>query len=211
MSKSPSPIRGVCVFCGARDGAAPIYAEAAAALGAALAREGIELVYGGGSAGLMGRVARAAGAGGGRVVGVIPKFLLPSEGTLAAIDELIVVDTMHERKRIMFERADAFIALPGGVGTLDELAEQIVWGQLGRHSKPIILADVNGFWRPLLTLLDNMRDQGFLHDLQPGVMQVAGSVEEAVALATRGETVEGGRVARSNAETHPRDALRSRR
>ena len=187
MTALPSPIRSVCVFCGARDGAQPIYADAADALGAAMARQGIELVYGGGSAGLMGRVARAVGDGGGRVVGVIPSFLLPREGASASIDELIVVETMHERKRIMFERAGAFIALPGGVGTLDELAEQIVWGQLGRHAKPIVLADVGGFWRPLLTLFDNMRHQGFLHDLQPGVLQIAGSVEEAVALATRGK------------------------
>ena len=178
------PVRAICVFCGARDGADPAYAEAAEALGASIARAGLGLVYGGGSAGLMGRVARSASAHGGRVTGVIPSFLLPREGASADIDELIEVETMHERKRIMFERADAFIALPGGVGTLDELIEQMVWGQLGRHAKPIVLVDVKGFWGPLLTLLANMRDQGFLHDLQPRVFRIAADAHEAVALAT---------------------------
>ncbi len=182
----PGPVRSVCVFCGARDGADPAFAAAAGQLGASVARAGLDLVYGGGSAGLMGRVARAASAHRGRVIGVIPKFLLPREGASADIDELIEVETMHERKRIMFERADAFIALPGGVGTLDELIEQMVWGQLGRHAKPIVLIDVKGFWAPLLTLLANMRDQGFLHDLQPRVFRIAADAQEAVALATEG-------------------------
>ena len=185
MKASVSPRASVCVFCGSRNGGHPAYGEAAEKLGAALARDGVELVYGGGSAGLMGQVARAASAHGGRVVGVIPRFLLPREGALDSIDELIVVDTMHERKMIMFDRADAFVALPGGIGTLDELAEQLVWAQLGRHAKPIVLADVNDFWRPLLQVFANMRDEGFLHDLEPGIFQIAANIDDVVALATR--------------------------
>jgi uncharacterized protein (TIGR00730 family) len=181
---APTPVKSVCVFCGAREGASPAFARAADALGAAFAREGVQLVYGGGSTGLMGRVARACRENGGRVVGVIPTFLLPREGASPHIDELIVVETMHERKHTMFDRSDAFVALPGGVGTLDELVEQMVWGQLGRHAKPIVLADVGGFWGPLLTLLGKMSDDGFLHDVRPGAFKVAADVEEVVALAT---------------------------
>jgi uncharacterized protein (TIGR00730 family) len=185
MNASVSARASVCVFCGSRPGGHAAYGEAAEKLGAALARNGVELVYGGGSTGLMGEVARSASTHGGRVVGVIPHFLLPREGALDIIDELILVETMHERKMIMFERADAFVALPGGIGTLDELAEQLVWAQLGRHAKPIVLADVNDFWRPLLSLLANMRDEGFLHDLEPGIFQIASDIDDVVALATR--------------------------
>ena len=152
MKPPALPPSSVCVFCGSRDGDHPAFAAAAESLGAALALAGVELVFGGGSVGLMGRLARSAAKHGGRVVGVIPRFLLPREGALDVIDELILVETMHERKMIMFERAQAFIALPGGIGTLDELAEQMVWGQLGRHAKPIVLADVNGFLAPALDL-----------------------------------------------------------
>lgn len=184
MSAPLAPRGSVCVFCGSRPGAHPAYGEAAEKLGAALARGRVELVYGGGSSGLMGQVAVSASRHGGRVVGVIPRFLMPREGALNIIDELIVVDTMHERKKIMFDRADAFVALPGGIGTLDELAEQLVWAQLGRHAKPIVLADVNDFWRPLLALFANMSGEGFLHDLQPGIFRVAEDIDEVVALAT---------------------------
>jgi uncharacterized protein (TIGR00730 family) len=185
MKASGTSRASVCVFCGSRNGANPAYGEAAEKLGAALARDGVELIYGGGSVGLMGQVAAAASAHGGRVVGVIPRFLLPREGALDVIDELIVVDTMHERKMIMFERSDAFVALPGGIGTLDELAEQLVWAQLGRHAKPIVLADVNDFWRPLLQVFATMRDEGFLHDLEPGIFKIASDIDQVVALATR--------------------------
>jgi len=178
------PIRSVCVFCGAREGGDPAYAAAAERLGETIAEAGLELVYGGGRVGLMGRLSRAAIRRGGSVIGVIPRFLVPSEGASEGLKELIVVETMHERKRIMFERADAFIALPGGVGTLDELAEQVVWGQLGRHSKPIVLADVRGFWRPLIMLLDHMRAEGFLHDLPEHVLRVAPRIEDVLDAAT---------------------------
>lgn len=136
--------------------------QAAEALGKALAREGVGLVYGGGNIGLMGGVARAAIANGGHVTGVIPQFLVEREAMLGDVNELIVTADMHERKRIMFERSDAFVALPGGIGTLEELVEQLTWVQLGRHDKPILIHDLDGFWSPLLALFDHMTTEGFL-------------------------------------------------
>ena len=127
-----------------------------------MAAEGISLVYGGGGLGLMGEVARAVLAGGGRVTGIIPQFLSDKERMLREVQELIVTEDMHERKRLMFDRSDAFVALPGGIGTLEELVEQLTWAQLGRHSKPIILANIDGFWQPLLGLLAHMRGEAFI-------------------------------------------------
>ncbi|MBX9932186.1 MAG: TIGR00730 family Rossman fold protein [Methylobacterium sp.] len=157
-------IKTVCVYCGSGFGADPAFTEAAEALGRALAEAGIGLVYGGGNVGLMGTVARAVLEHGGHVVGIIPDFLKSRERMLDEIQETIVVSDMHTRKRLMFERSDAFIALPGGIGTLEELVEQMTWAQLGRHKKPIVLVSVADFWRPLLILLDHMRDQGFIRD-----------------------------------------------
>jgi uncharacterized protein (TIGR00730 family) len=157
-----SSIRSVCVYCGSGHGDDPRFGEAADALGRILAREGIGLVYGGGGDGLMGRVARATLAGGGFVTGVIPSFLVREEHALTEAQEVLVVENMHERKQAMFERADAFIALPGGVGTLEELVEQMTWAQLDRHNKPILIADVAGFWRPLLALFAHMNNAGFI-------------------------------------------------
>jgi len=157
-------IRNICVYCGSSMGADPRFGEAADQLGAAMAAAGIGLVFGGGDDGLMGRVARAVLAHGGRVTGIIPKFLIRSENALLEAQELIVVDDMHERKRLMFERADAFVALPGGVGTLEELVEQLTWVQLKRHRKPVLLADISGFWRPLLALIAHMHQLGFLRE-----------------------------------------------
>ena len=128
-----SPIKGVCVYCGSGKGLNSAYAVAARKLGKALADHGIRLVYGGGSLGLMGEVARAALGGGGKVTGIIPDFLGSRELMLKDVDELIVVENMHQRKQLMFDRADAFVALPGGIGTLEELVEQLTWSQLGRH------------------------------------------------------------------------------
>ncbi|TXM89575.1 TIGR00730 family Rossman fold protein [Methylobacterium sp. WL116] len=125
---------------------------------------GLDLVYGGGDVGLMGTVARAVLAGGGHVTGIIPDFLKSREHMLDAIQETVVVGDMHTRKRMMFERSDAFVALPGGIGTLEELVEQLTWAQLGRHRKPILLVEVAGFWKPLLTLFDHMRAHGFIRD-----------------------------------------------
>ncbi len=155
-------IRSVCVYCGSNEGADPRFAAAADELGAAIAAAGVRLIFGGGDNGLMGRIARAVLAGGGEVTGIIPKFLQRRENASLEIQELIVVEDMHERKWLMFERADAFVALPGGIGTLEELVEQLTWAQLGRHGKPVLIADVGGFWRPLLGLIAHMRMQGFV-------------------------------------------------
>jgi uncharacterized protein (TIGR00730 family) len=155
-------IRNLCVYCGSSSGTRPAFADAGRRLGQAMAEHGIGLVYGGGRSGLMGIVARAVLDHGGRVTGIIPEFLRDRESVLRDAQEMIVVDDMHTRKRLMFERADAFVALPGGVGTLEELVEQLTWVQLERHRKPVLLADIDGFWRPLLTLFAHMRDLGFI-------------------------------------------------
>ncbi len=159
-----SLLNNVCVYCGSSTGNDPRFGEAADHLGAALAEAGVGLVFGGGDEGLMGRVARAVLAGGGRVTGIIPKFLIKRENALIDAQELVVVDNMHQRKQMMFDRADAFVALPGGVGTLEELVEQLTWVQLQRHQKPVLLADVGGFWRPLLGLIAHMHAAGFLRE-----------------------------------------------
>jgi uncharacterized protein (TIGR00730 family) len=159
-----SAIRNVCVYCGSGDGADERFGEAAEALGRALAAEGVGLVYGGGGEGLMGRLARATLEGGGYVAGVIPSFLIRKEHALTQAQEMLIVDTMHERKQAMFDRADAFVALPGGIGTLEELVEQLTWAQLNRHVKPILIADIGGFWRPLMALFAHMRFEGFIRE-----------------------------------------------
>jgi uncharacterized protein (TIGR00730 family) len=178
-------IRSVCIYCGSGAGNDPAYAEAAAALGEALAGAGIDLVYGGGTVGLMGVVARAALGRGGRVVGIIPDFLKTRERMLDEVQETVVVPDMHTRKRLMFERADAFVALPGGIGTLEELIEQLTWAQLGRHTKPILLLSVKRFWEPLLTLFAHMRGYGFV---RPGLelnYLVAERVDEVIPMLRR--------------------------
>lgn len=155
-------IKTVCVYCGSGAGSNPRFIEAATAFGRELALNKVGLVYGGGSIGLMGAVAKATLDHGGTVTGIIPNFLTKKEHMLDRVQELIVTDDMHERKRLMFERSDAFVALPGGVGTLEELVEQLTWQQLGRHKKPILIANIGGFWEPLLALLDHMRDTAFI-------------------------------------------------
>src|SRR3982074_3504873 len=155
-------IKTVCVYCGSGPGTNPRFVEAAIALGRALAENGVGLVYGGGSIGLMGAVATSTLDHGGTVTGIIPDFLTKRENALARAQELIVTHDMHERKRLMFERSDAFVALPGGIGTLEELVEQLTWKQLGRHSKPVLLPNINGFWEPLLALLGHMRATEFI-------------------------------------------------
>jgi uncharacterized protein (TIGR00730 family) len=155
-------IKTVCVYCGSGPGTNPRFVEAATALGKALAKNGVGLVYGGGSIGLMGAVATSVIDHGGTVTGIIPDFLTARENALARVQELIVTADMHERKRLMFERSDAFVALPGGIGTLEELVEQLTWQQLGRHTKPILLANIDGFWEPLLALLTHMRATQFI-------------------------------------------------
>jgi uncharacterized protein (TIGR00730 family) len=155
-------IKTVCVYCGSGPGTNPRFVEAAIALGKALAEGGIRLVYGGGSIGLMGAVATSVLDHGGMVTGIIPGFLTARENALKRVQELIVTPDMHERKRLMFEHSDAFVALPGGIGTLEELVEQLTWQQLGRHSKPVLLANIEGFWEPLLALLAHMRATQFI-------------------------------------------------
>jgi uncharacterized protein (TIGR00730 family) len=155
-------IKTVCVYCGSGPGTNPHFVEAATALGKALAENGVGLVYGGGSVGLMGAVAKSTLDHGGRVTGIIPEFLTTRENALARVQEMIVTPDMHERKRLMFERSDAFIALPGGIGTLEELVEQLTWQQLGRHTKPVLLANIDGFWEPLLALITHMRATQFI-------------------------------------------------
>jgi len=157
-----SELKTICVYCGTGEGANPAYLAAANDLGARVAAEGLGLIYGGGSIGLMGAVSRATLAGGGHVTGIIPRFLEEREVMMETVSELIVTDDMHQRKRAMFERADGFVALPGGIGTLEEVVEILTWGQLGRHRKPVVLADIDGFWRPLVDLLSHMRGEGFI-------------------------------------------------
>jgi uncharacterized protein (TIGR00730 family) len=157
-----SKIKTVCVYCGSGPGTNPRFVEAAKAFGKILAESGVRLVYGGGSIGLMGAVATSVLDHGGTVTGIIPDFLTIRENALRRVQEMIVTPDMHERKRLMFEHADAFVALPGGVGTLEELVEQLTWQQLGRHSKPVLIANIEGFWEPLLTLLAHMRATQFI-------------------------------------------------
>ena len=176
------PIRNVCVYCGSSVGTDPRFADAADALGRALAEADIGLVFGGGGDGLMGRLARATLAAGGRVTGIIPKFLVAREHALVGAQELVVVDSMHQRKQLMFERADAFIALPGGIGTLEELVEQLTWVQLQRHRKPVLLADIDGFWRPLLALFAHMRNLGFIREQFEVRYLVAEKIEDALPM-----------------------------
>src|SRR5580698_6372773 len=155
-------IKTVCVYCGSGPGTNPRFMESAKALGKALAEGGIRLVYGGGSVGMMGAVATSVLDHGGMVTGIIPGFLTAKENALKRVQEMIVTPDMHERKRLMFEHSDAFVALPGGIGTLEELVEQLTWQQLGRHSKPVLLANIDGFWEPLLALIAHMRATQFI-------------------------------------------------
>ena len=177
-----SSIRNICVYCGSSLGADPRFAEAADALGAAMAAAKIGLVFGGGEDGLMGRVAHAVLDNGGRVTGIIPTFLVKREHALEEAQELIVVADMHQRKQLMFERADAFIALPGGIGTLEELVEQLTWLQLGRHEKPVLLVDTGGFWRPLLGLIAHMHNLGFIREGFALKYMVAEKIEDALPM-----------------------------
>ena len=160
-----SSIRKICVYCGSGPGSDPAFVDAARALGKILAENKIGLVFGGGSIGLMGELASAVLDHGGEVVGIIPKFLVNREHAMRR-GEMVVTQDMHERKQLMFEHADAFIALPGGVGTLEELVEQMTWAQLGRHEKPILIVNIHGFWDPLCALLDHMEALEFI---RPGL------------------------------------------
>jgi len=182
-------LRSVCVFCGSSSGVDPVHERVAAALGAALGERGIDLVYGGASVGLMGVVADAALAAGGRVVGVIPEGLFTREIAHRGVTELHEVATMHERKALMYDRSDAFVALPGGFGTLDELFEAVTWSQLGIHAKPAALLDVGGFWGPLVAQLDAMVDAGFLRPQNRALLGVSDTVEGVLEHLSAAEPV----------------------
>jgi uncharacterized protein (TIGR00730 family) len=175
-SEHHRPARSVCVYCGSGHGTNPAYAAAARILGQSLAEAGVGLVYGGGSLGLMGEVARATLDAGGHVTGIIPTFLTEREHMLKDVNDLIVTRDMHERKQLMFDHSAAFVALPGGIGTLEELVEQLTWSQLGRHSKPVILANIADFWSPFLNLLAHMRNETFI---RPGLEVRFKVVQEA--------------------------------
>ncbi len=174
-------LSSVCVYCGASSRVADVHKDAAHALGDGLARRGIRLVYGGGRVGLMGIVADAALAAGGEVIGIIPEHIQSAEVEHTGLTELHVVDSMHTRKRMMMERSDAFVVLPGGLGTLDETFEVLTWKQLQLHDKPIVIADVDGYWRPFLGLLDHMVAQGFARIDRARLYAVADQVDGVFA------------------------------
>ncbi|HYH19339.1 MAG TPA: TIGR00730 family Rossman fold protein [Azospirillum sp.] len=170
--------KSVCVYCGSSSRVADVYKQAAHALGEGLARRGVQVVYGGGRVGLMGIVADAAIGAGGRVVGIIPEHIQVLEVEHTALTELHVVDSMHTRKRMMVDRSDAFVVLPGGLGTMDEAFEILTWKQLRLHDKPVVLVDVDGYWRPLLTLVDHMVDEGFCREEHRALFRVVNRVED---------------------------------
>jgi uncharacterized protein (TIGR00730 family) len=181
-------IQSVCVYCGSSLRVAKVYREAASRFGTLMAEAGVQIVYGGGRVGLMGLMADAAVEAGGRVIGVIPSFLEQREVGHQGLSELRIVDSMHSRKAIMAELSDAFVVLPGGLGTLDEAFEILTWRQLQLHDKPIVLVDVNGFWQPLIELIDSIVDSGFARPENRGLFTVVGSPEEVLrALAEERE------------------------
>jgi uncharacterized protein (TIGR00730 family) len=174
-----SKINAVCVYCGSSAGNDPAFVKAAETLGKSLAQNGVRLVYGGGSVGMMGAVARAVFDHGGSATGIIPEFLFRKERPQGLREDLIVTRDMHERKRRMFDAADAFVALPGGIGTLEELVEQLTWVQIGQHKKPVLLVNINGFWEPLRDLFEHMEKLGFIY----------GDVQRNLLIADRPEDV----------------------
>ncbi|HTV71606.1 MAG TPA: TIGR00730 family Rossman fold protein [Rhizobiaceae bacterium] len=159
-------IRSVCVYCGSSPGRDPAYLKAGQVLGRSIAKAGLTLVYGGGTKGIMGAVSDGARRAGGQVTGIIPRFLVKKEASepgLNQLSEIHITENMHERKHMMFERSDAFVALPGGIGTVEEIVEVMTWGQLGHHRKPIVFGNIGGFWDPFFALFDHMRKEGFIH------------------------------------------------
>jgi uncharacterized protein (TIGR00730 family) len=193
--RSMSQIRSICVYCGSSPGRDETYMQAGEALGHAIATHGLRLVYGGGTWGVMGAVARGAASVGGPISGIIPRFLLNREASGEPpdmIDDLVVTEDMHTRKHMMFEKSDAFVALPGGIGTLEEIVEIMTWAQLGRHRKPIAFANIDGFWSPMLELMEHMKREGFVHSahlVQPLVIdeidRIVPAIIEAGAEAAR--------------------------
>jgi uncharacterized protein (TIGR00730 family) len=187
-------IRSVCVYCGSSPGRGELYVKAGHVLGRALAQAGLRLIYGGGGKGIMGAVADGALRAGGKVTGVIPRFLMTKEATQAALqrlDDLVVTENMHQRKHAMFEKSDAFVALPGGIGTVEEIIEIMTWAQLGHHRKPIVFANIGGFWNPMLALLDHMKAEGFIHTghlVNPLVVDTAEAIVPAILVAASSDS-----------------------
>lgn len=185
-------VKSLCVYCGSASGIGETYRAVARELGSRMAAEGIELVYGGGRIGLMGLLADSVLAGGGRVIGIIPGHLHDYEVGHHGVSELIVVPSMHERKRRMFERSDAFAVLPGGLGTLDEAFEMITWKQLGLHGKPVVVVDAAGYWRPFQALVEHVVAQDFARPAVLRLYDIVPSVDELFAvLAAVPPPVEG--------------------
>ena len=173
----------ICVYCGSSPGKDEAYMQAATTLGRSIAERDARLIYGAGDNGLMGATARGTLAAGGEVIGVVPEVLVGHEGRTDVNTTLIRTETMHERKKVMFANADAFIVLPGGPGTLDETIETLTWRQLGLHEKPLVFVDTNGYWTQLLDLFAHFTDQGFMHSRFNGFYSVAKTPEEAVEMA----------------------------
>ncbi len=192
-------IRSICVYCGSSPGHDEAYLKAGRALGRSIARSGLRLVYGGGSRGIMGAVSEGALQAGGAVLGIIPRFLVNKEASKSGPQrptEVVVTENMHERKHLMFEQSDAFVAMPGGIGTVEEIVEIMTWAQLGHHRKPIVFGNINGFWNPMLALMDHMAQAGFIHTarrVQPLVIDEAEAIVPAIltAAATNGISAGG--------------------
>ena len=182
-------ILAICVYCGSSAGNDAVYVEAGERLGSALAAAGVRLIYGGGTTGVMGAVAHGTLSAGGEVGAIIPRFLIDRETTKAALtkfNDVTITETMHERKHKMFERSDAFVALPGGIGTVEEIVEIMTWGQLGQHRKPMVFANINGFWDPMLGMFDHLRRTGFIHSghlMQPIVVDRVEAIIPAIVAA----------------------------
>ena len=192
-------IRNICVYCGSGSGRNPAFAKAARDFGRILAENRIGLVYGGGSLGLMGEIAHATLRHGGHVTGIIPSFLSEREHMLIEAQELIVVDDMHQRKHLMFVKSDAFVALPGGIGTLEEFVEQLTWSQLEQHQKPIVLANIDAFWDPLLSLFARMQQEDFIRRGLELHLEVVDRVDAIIPAITRA-LVPRGEEAKAEAE-----------
>jgi len=197
MNTPTTGIKSICVYCGSQPGHDPAYRKAAQVLGRAMAESGIDLIYGGGTKGIMGAVADAIMSSGGKAIGIIPEFLMDKEASrhsLGQLSELHVTKDMHERKHMMFERSDAFVTLPGGIGTLEEIIEIMTWAQLGRHTKPMVFANINGFWDPLNLLLGHMAEEGFIHTahlVRPMVIDAVEDIVPAILAKARGDADDG--------------------
>lgn len=193
-----APIRSICVYCGSSPGRDEAYYQSGLALGRAIAGAGLRLVYGGGSRGVMGAVSNGALEAGGKVTGIIPRFLLAkeaSENAVQRLDEVVITEDMHARKHLMFEKSDAFVALPGGIGTVEEIVEVMTWAQLGHHRKPIVFANVNGFWNRFAAMLAHMREEGFIHAaslVKPMVIDDVAEVVPAILLSADEKRVDRG-------------------